>query len=171
MPNQSKASPPGIKETPSSSHHEFLMQEQPQQPRGSKVASTQTQDWPFDMVDQLTGAQDSPSNMVDQSTQTDLSELFKSGQDDTKLQLGMLGLRKRALPEEDLTGNPLAKRQKVEEGTQYRRNGPSSQEWSSTQTTDSSSRISLANLFENGSVSNVQDQESQATGGEDVGNG
>ncbi|EDX03000.1 uncharacterized protein LOC6526075 [Drosophila yakuba] len=224
MPNQSKASSPGIKETPSCSHHEFLMQEQPQQPRGSKVASTQTQDWPSDMVDQLTGAQDSPSdmvgqlpgaqdspsnmvdklpgaqdspsdmvdklpgaqdspsNMVNQSTQTDLSKLFMSGEDDINLQLGTLGLRKRVAPEEDPTGdltavpeqnrngNPLAKRQKVE-GTQYRHNDPSFQEWSSTQTTDSSSLISLANLIENGSVSNVEDQESRATGGEDVESG
>ncbi|XP_039498537.1 uncharacterized protein LOC120456033 [Drosophila santomea] len=42
--------------------------EQPQQPRGSKAASTQTPDFVLDMVDQLTGAQDSPSDMVDQVT-------------------------------------------------------------------------------------------------------
>ncbi|KRK07074.1 uncharacterized protein LOC6526074 [Drosophila yakuba] len=42
--------------------------EQPQQPRGSKVASTQTQNSPWDMGDQLTGAQDSPWDVVDQVT-------------------------------------------------------------------------------------------------------
>ncbi|XP_043660289.1 uncharacterized protein LOC122624683 [Drosophila teissieri] len=72
MPNKSKASPPGSNQTRSSSPDEFLMQEQPHQPRGSNVESIKTQDMvdqstqTRDMVDQSTQTQD----MVDQSTQT-----------------------------------------------------------------------------------------------------
>ncbi|XP_043660332.1 uncharacterized protein LOC122624717 [Drosophila teissieri] len=126
MPNKSKASPAGSNETRSSSPDEFLMQEQPHQPRGSSVESIETQDSPSDMVDQSTQTQGSyPALRSDAQFHGRVRELlralnsilakklmratrnnpglFTSDQNDITLQLGMLGLR--TPPKEDLTGD------------------------------------------------------------------
>ncbi|XP_039498604.1 uncharacterized protein LOC120456079 [Drosophila santomea] len=121
MSNKSKANLPGINATRSSFQYEFLMQEQPQQPRGSNVESTEMQV--------------SPSNMVDQSTQTDISGPMTSEQYDISLHFGMLGLKQRVPTEKNLTavpenqagknpfGDPLAKEENPNPPTVATRKG------------------------------------------------
>ncbi|XP_043660347.1 uncharacterized protein LOC122624728 [Drosophila teissieri] len=128
MPNKSKASPAGSNESRSSSPDEFLMQEQPHQPRGSSVESIETQDSPSDMVDQSTQTQGSyPALRSDAQFHGRVRELLRalnsimakklmrairnnpgiiaSDLNDITLQLGMLGLRMSVPPEENLTGD------------------------------------------------------------------
>ncbi|XP_043660316.1 uncharacterized protein LOC122624707 [Drosophila teissieri] len=190
MPNKSKASPAGSNETRSSSPDEFLMQEQPHQPRGSSVESIETEDSPSDMVDQSTQTQvlTYPALRSDAQFHGRVRELLRalnsilakklmrairnnpgiiaSDLNDITLQLGMLGLNNLVPPEEDLTGDQTVVPELQPEQNPYGEPLAKQKKLETSTTHGPSSEpfnnTNVSEKHEKGSMTDRQDQESHS---------